>query len=198
MEFSSAFIMPASMPVPASALRYASALCSGTVAESGWRLSPEEDPPSTSLFPQPPDLRTAESGRKHPCIAVIEDNVADVDLLRYALKEIHFECDLEVLSDGERALRFLDEVEAGTSSCPDLFVIDLNLPKRPGTSVLQRIRQSVRCREVPVVVLSSSAAERDRQESSRLGANRYITKPSNLDDYLAIGQLLTHYLRPPN
>jgi CheY-like chemotaxis protein len=164
-------------------------------AEFEWSLSPGEDPPFTSLFRRPTNVSADVLKDGKPYIAVIEDNAADVDLLRYALAGAHVETALWVLADGEQALNFVDQVTAGTVRCPSLFVLDLNLPKRSGGIVLQRIRQSSMCKEVPVVVLSSSAAERDKQEASRLGANRYMTKPSELDGYLEIGEVLAAYLK---
>jgi CheY-like chemotaxis protein len=100
-----------------------------------------------------------------------------------------------VFADGDEAFRFLDEVERGAAECPVMFVLDLNLPKRSGRHVLARIRQSAACKDVAVVVLSSSAAEQDKREATRLGANRYITKPIELDAYLEIGDTLKALLQ---
>ena len=103
-------------------------------------------------------------------------------------------CRLSVLADGELAFTYLDQVDAGAADCPSLFILDLNLPKRPGTDVLTRIRRSPVCKDVPVVVLSSSATVKDKEEARLLGANSYITKPSDLDAFLNIGELLKPYL----
>ena len=183
------------MPVPALVSQSASGLSSGTEVEFEWSLSPGGDRPSSSPFRLPNDLAAEVLTGGKPYIAVIEDNAADVDLLRYALAGAHVETALWVLSDGDQALKFVDAVDAGIVNCPRLFVLDLNLPKRSGGNVLQRVRQSPVCQDVPVVVLSSSAADRDKQESRRLGANQYITKPSELDGYLEIGELLGTYLK---
>jgi CheY-like chemotaxis protein len=91
----------------------------------------------------------------------------------------------------------MDQVDAGSAPCPVLVVLDLNLPKRNGREVLERIRQSPCCGKVPVAVFSSSDAATDRQEAARLGANRYIQKPSNLDEFLKIGGILRTLLDKP-
>ena len=105
------------------------------------------------------------------------------------------ESNLRVFGDGDEAFRFMEEVERGAAECPVMFVLDLNLPKRSGRHVLARIRKSHVCKDVAVVVLSSSAAEEDKREATRLGANRYITKPIDLDEYLAIGDTLKALLQ---
>jgi CheY-like chemotaxis protein len=127
-------------------------------------------------------------------IVVVEDNEADVDLLRYALGASEVKAQIRVLTDGEEAFRFLDEVESGKVEPPALFVLDLNLPRVPGWQVLERIRRSPVCRDIAVVVLSSSSADADRQDAVRLGASRYITKPSDLDEYLTVGKQIAPFL----
>jgi CheY-like chemotaxis protein len=125
----------------------------------------------------------------------VEDNHADVELIRFALRASGVDAQLRVFADGDEAFRFLDEVERGSAECPTLFVLDLNLPKRSGRHVLARIRKSSACKDAAVVVLSSSAAEQDKREAARLGANRYITKPIDLDEYLRIGDTLKAMLQ---
>jgi len=107
--------------------------------------------------------------------------------VREALEEHGVACELIVISDGDRAIRFVQEVDAHRAKCPDLVIIDLNLPKRPGRDVLQSIRQSVECRAATVVVLSSSDAPRDVAEALELGASKYMRKPLHLDEFLALG-----------
>jgi DNA-binding response OmpR family regulator len=69
----------------------------------------------------------------------------------------------------------------------DLVIVDLNLPKRPGRDVLQSIRQSVLCSAATVVILSSSDAPRDVTEALELGASKYVRKPLDLEEFLALG-----------
>jgi DNA-binding response OmpR family regulator len=117
----------------------------------------------------------------------VEDNPADAGLVRRALEKHGVDGELIVISDGETAIAFIQALDAEAAPCPDLAIVDLNLPKKPGREVLARMRQSERCRHTPVVILSSSDAERDKADAVRFGASRYIRKPSKLDDFLDLG-----------
>jgi CheY-like chemotaxis protein len=125
---------------------------------------------------------------------LVEDNPADVRLVRTALEHHEVECEITVFVDGEKAILFIQAVDAEAIACPDLIIIDLNLPKRPGREVLECIRRSEKCREVPVVVLSSSDAVQDRDEASRLGASLYLKKPSRLEEFLNLGAIFKETL----
>ena len=119
-----------------------------------------------------------------------------MDLIRHSLKQHAPQSRLVVINDGHKAFDFLDELDAGGDvPCPSLVVLDLNLPKRSGRDVLKRIRVSSRCREIPVVVFSSSDAEKDKREAAQFGANHYITKPTDLDAFLNIGAVLKPFMR---
>jgi CheY-like chemotaxis protein len=117
-----------------------------------------------------------------------------VSLLRHALEHHGVRLTIVVTKDGERACNFLDKAEAKQQAVPALIILDLNLPKKTGREVLARLKQSLLLKNVPVVVFSSSEAETDRQDALRLGAIRYITKPSNLDAFLNIGAILKSIL----
>ncbi len=117
----------------------------------------------------------------------MEDNPADAGLVRKALEEHGVEGELVVVTDGEKAIQFIQAIETQGAECPDLAIFDLSLPKRPGREVLERMRLSERCRHIPVVILSSSDTEQDRSDAMRLGASRYISKPSHLDEFLRLG-----------
>jgi DNA-binding response OmpR family regulator len=99
-----------------------------------------------------------------------------------------------VLSDGEKAIQFFEEFDAITESYPKLVILDLNLPKRSGRDVLTCIRQRAQWNHVPIVILTSSNAPKDRDEAIRLGANQYIRKPSQLEDFLNIGAVFKNFL----
>jgi chemotaxis family two-component system response regulator Rcp1 len=70
---------------------------------------------------------------------------------------------------------------------PDLIIVDLNLPKKPGREVLECIRRSVICRWAPVVILTSSDAHEDQQDAMRMGVNHFLRKPSRLSDFISLG-----------
>ena len=131
-------------------------------------------------------------------ILLAEDNPADAALVRKALEEHGVEGELLVIDDGEMAIEFIQALDADLSAaCPGLAIIDLNLPKKPGREVLERMRLSQRCRHIPVMILSSSDAERDRADAARLGATRYIRKPSRLEEFLSLGAIFKAALSMP-
>jgi CheY-like chemotaxis protein len=143
-----------------------------------------------------PDGPGADAGHQFVSILLVEDNPADVRLVRAALEEHGIPGELIVFSDGEKAIQFIEGIEDCSDPCPDLMILDLNLPKRPGREVLRCRDQSGKLRNIPVVVLSSSDAARDREESARLGADLYLQKPSHLDEFLRIGQIVREMLAP--
>lgn len=118
-------------------------------------------------------------------------------MVRRALEEHGVEGELIVIADGEKAIEFIQAIDAAAAPCPDLAIVDLNLPKKPGREVLEQMRMSERCRHIPVVILSSSDAERDKADAARLGASRYIRKPSKLDDFLNLGGIFKAALSEP-
>lgn len=127
------------------------------------------------------------SDQKPVSVLVVEDNPADAGLIRKALEEHGVEGVVTHIIDGETAIAFIEAVDADQLDCPDLAIIDLNLPKRPGQDVLERMRQSAKCREIPVVILSSSDAKRDVVDAERLRASQYIRKPTRLEEFLRLG-----------
>jgi len=129
-------------------------------------------------------------------IFLAEDNPADVYLLREALGvDSNADIELLVAADGAEALDYVHRRGKYTAlPKPDLVVLDLNLPKSDGTDILQCIRDSEELRDVPVVILTSSDSPRDRAAALRLGANGYITKPSDLDAFLSLGDTLRSYM----
>jgi chemotaxis family two-component system response regulator Rcp1 len=127
-------------------------------------------------------------------ILLVEDNPADAGLVREALEEHQTEAELMVLSDGESAINFIEHLDASREACPDLIIVDMNLPKRSGREVLAAIRQSEECRDAQVVILNSSDAEQDRNDASRLGASLYIRKPTRLAEFLDLGAVFKSML----
>jgi CheY-like chemotaxis protein len=131
-------------------------------------------------------------------ILVAEDNPADVYLLKEAFSLQGAEVDIVVVGDGEQALEYVQK-HGSTSDAPipDLIVLDLNLPKSDGSDVLRCIRESREYAGVPVVVLTSSDSPRDRKTIESLGASCFITKPSDLDAFLALGRTLMSFAGAP-
>jgi CheY-like chemotaxis protein len=128
-------------------------------------------------------------------ILVIEDNMADVNLLRMALESAQVDYELQVLEDGGEGLAFIGQQGnyAGLP-IPDLVVLDVNLPKKDGLEVLEAMRSSPLLAGVMVVVLSSSSWPRERAKMERFGIARFIAKPADLEEYLKIGFILKELL----
>ncbi len=129
-------------------------------------------------------------------IVLAEDNGADVFLIREAIEQRKLVCDLHPIDDGEDMLHFIDRVDQDESlRCPDLFLLDLNLPKRSGDEILEHLKQSRRCSGVPVIVITSSESRHDRERAAELGAAAYFCKPADLDRFLQIGDLIQAHLK---
>jgi CheY-like chemotaxis protein len=128
-------------------------------------------------------------------IWIAEDNPADVYLIEEALRRHEFAYHLEVADNGEEMLQMIAGVDQDPSAnCPDLFLVDLNLPRRPGDEILARIRQSSRCSHVPVIVITSSDSPQDRARVRDLGASFYFRKPADLERFMAIGGIVRGFL----
>lgn len=103
--------------------------------------------------------------------------------------------DLHVVSDGERAVRFIDAADADDAApCPDLILLDLNLPKKSGIEVLQHIRRSRKCHSTFILIVTSSDSQSDRKATTELGVNGYFRKPSSYDAYCKIGEIVKDLL----
>ena len=114
-------------------------------------------------------------------IVLVEDNPGDVLLVKKALKEKGIAAKLVCFEDGEQALKSLSQP---AQQAPDLILLDLNVPKIHGIEVLRTIRNTPKLVGVPVVILTSSASPTDIHRTALLGAARFISKPSGLEDFL--------------
>jgi CheY-like chemotaxis protein len=115
----------------------------------------------------------------------VEDNEADVRLTREALRETGEELRLSVVGDGEQALAFLRN-EGGFEDVPrpHLVLLDLNLPRKDGVEVLQEMRSDPELAPIPVVVLTSSSAAHDVDACYAAGANAFVVKSLELDEFI--------------
>jgi two-component system, chemotaxis family, response regulator Rcp1 len=128
-------------------------------------------------------------------IWIAEDNPADVYLIEEALRRHEFAYLLKTADNGEDMLNMVAKLDQDPSQvCPHLFMIDLNLPRRPGDEILARIRQSSRCAGVPVIVITSSDSPQDRARARDLGASFYFRKPADLEKFMAIGGIVRGFL----
>ncbi len=120
-------------------------------------------------------------------VLLVEDNPGDVRLTREALKEGKVRNNLSVAPDGVEALAFLRrQGRYADAPRPDVILLDLNLPKKDGREVLEEIKADPLLRTIPVVILTTSEAERDIARAYDLHANCYITKPVDLDQFITV------------
>jgi CheY-like chemotaxis protein len=126
-------------------------------------------------------------------ILLVEDNPGDVRLTQEALREARIENTLTVVGDGESALELLRGRLARDEARPGLILLDLNLPRMDGREVLAELKADARLKVIPVVVLTSSAAERDVVESYERNVNAYVTKPIDIDEFLAAIRALERF-----
>jgi two-component system, response regulator len=120
-------------------------------------------------------------------ILLVEDNPDDVELTLHAFRREHLANNIYTVRDGEEALEFLfctgSHSDRNFDHPPRLVLLDLKLPKVNGLEVLKRVKQDARTRSIPIVVLTSSKEERDLVDSYNLGANSYIQKPADFDQF---------------
>lgn len=114
-------------------------------------------------------------------ILMVEDNPDDAELAIIALRNSHLANDIKHVRDGEEALQFL--LGQPKSPLPHLVLLDLHMPKVGGLEVLKRLRSNPRTRRLPVVILTSSSEDEDIATSYDFGANSYIRKPIDFDQF---------------
>jgi two-component system, chemotaxis family, response regulator Rcp1 len=130
-------------------------------------------------------------------VLLAEDNPGDVFLVRRALEKQGLDVNLVIVEDGQAALQFIERADADPAiDCPDLILLDLNLPRASGNRVLTRLRQSPRCATTPIIVITSSDSPLDKESASRLGANEYFQKPVDLAGFMQIGRIVAQALVP--
>lgn len=112
-------------------------------------------------------------------ILLIEDDGDDIELLREAFDMNNVNCHIDVVTEGDRAMPFLENAH----ELPDVIVMDLNLPKLHGREILAQIKNSGSLSKIPVVVLTTSSLQDDIKFSYSMGANQYITKPNTIEGF---------------
>lgn len=124
-------------------------------------------------------------------LLLAEDNRADVMLVRQALAEHQIQHELHLVTDGEQALEFIAKMDnSGGLPCPDIVLLDLNLPKVDGIQVLGEIRKRPELAAIPVIVVTSSDAPTDRSRVAQLRVRHYFRKPSDYEEFIKLGALV--------
>lgn len=134
---------------------------------------------------------------KPAVILLAEDDPGDQELTRRALEQSRIRNELYIVEDGEEALDYLlrrgKYEDPASSPKPDLMLLDLNMPKMDGKQLLEQMRADPHLRRIPVVALTTSKQESDIIRTYDLGANSYIVKPVNMDQFINAIKVLKDY-----
>jgi len=134
---------------------------------------------------------------KEPLIMLIEDNEMDIVLTRDAFQQAHLGNPIQVAKTGEEALEYLlgkgEYQDRGTYPLPELILLDLKLPGIHGLDVLKQIKTHPKLKRIPVIILTSSAEERDRALGYDLGVNSYLVKPISFEGFLQVVGTIKEY-----
>jgi CheY-like chemotaxis protein len=124
-------------------------------------------------------------------ILLAEDSPADQRLFVEALRHHELDHNLHIVNNGEEALRVATKAGHPESPpCPDIFVLDLGLPRVDGIDILRAFRANHNCSETPVLVLTSSTSPLERSQTEGWENVHFLQKPLELDEYLAIGKTI--------
>lgn len=127
-------------------------------------------------------------------ILLVEDNPGDIRLLAEVFKHLGLPHPLHVAEYGQQAMSFLRRQEPyADAPCPDLILLDLNLPNGDGREVLKEIKADPKLKVIPVVILTSSEAEHEIIRAYREGANSYIVKPPTVSELIEIVRAIDRY-----
>jgi len=129
----------------------------------------------------------AKLGRKKGKILLVEDNAADIRLIEKVVEDNKFVTKLDVVRDGVEAVDFLkNNGKYSHAEKPDLILLDLNLPKKNGFYVLEKIKQDEKLKHLPIVVLTISDARDDLVRAYDLHVNCYVLKPLEVKEFYRI------------
>lgn len=122
---------------------------------------------------------------------MVEDYEPDVFLIQEAIRLSGIDTLLHLVDNGEDAVQFFEDADQDSSiPCPDLVLLDLNLPKMNGMEVLRQMRQSARCSQAAVIIVSTSHSFEDQATVRRLGATHFFQKPPLFEEFMKLGALI--------
>jgi CheY-like chemotaxis protein len=129
-------------------------------------------------------------------ILLVEDNKGDVGLIEEVFEEAKIKNNIHVAEDGEEAVLYLyGEGKFSGFPRPDIIILDLNLPNKDGREVLKQIKEDSNLKNIPVIVLTTSNAEKDILRAYELHANAYVTKPLDFDQFInVVGSIVNFWL----
>lgn len=129
-------------------------------------------------------------------ILLVEDNQPDIILVRQALTEQDLNFELHEMADAEEAVAFIERMGGVPDApCPDIVLLDLNVPRGEGLELLEAVRTSTTCPDVPVIIMTSSDSPHDRARATEKGCTLYFKKPIELDQFLKLGDLVKDVLK---
>ena len=197
--YSSGFTDGMSTLAAALAWRSASGSSSNMAAVFGWSSqSLAEDRRSASPSPPTQDSSIEEGrAREIYTILLVEDSATDVFVIKEILAGAGLKFRVDVVKDGQEALRYLQRSGAAESSAeshPALVLLDLNVPKVSGLEVLAQLKASSKWQSIPVIIVSSSRADEDHKSARQLGADAYFEKPSDLQSYRELARIVERVL----
>lgn len=135
---------------------------------------------------------------QHHHILLVEDDLGDAGLVKIALRRGSYPVSLHHVKNGNEALGFLRRIGGDYVQAPrpSLILLDLNLPGRSGHEILQELKSDGALRSIPVVVLSTSEADRDVAKAYQMGANSFVSKPMEVEEFTqAIHGLQDYWFR---
>lgn len=136
----------------------------------------------------------SRGSRRKVEVLIIDDNPGDVRLLQEAFEELQSNVNLKVAQDGVEGLEMVfSSARAASGWHPDLILLDLNLPKMDGHTVLAQLKDNPQTKLIPVIVLTSSRAETDIRRAYACHCNAYLKKPSSLETLMSAAQDITNF-----
>jgi len=122
-------------------------------------------------------------------ILVVEDDLDDILLLETALTDNQVPYNIDVIMQGDRLMPHLEMAD----NAPDIIILDFNLPVKHGREILSEIRNNNRFNTIPIIVLTTSSAKEDIEYSYRMGAKKFITKPTSLSGFTDLVNNICEY-----
>ena len=128
-------------------------------------------------------------------VLLVEDNPADVFLVREAMRVHGLNVTLKIIRDGEEAIRFIEAAEQNPDTCLELALLDLNLPRKNGLEVAACLRRSAIFARIPIAIFSSSRSPRNTLTLKELDIDHFFNKPSDFDEFMVLGGIVKSLLR---